>query len=247
METTDGTACNGNEEAREQRIDSHISLGTQPCRILVQIGITQIAPKFWQCRPFQEQTDHQRSCHKQKRKSEERIYLTDNLINRQQCCYDIIKEDNQYPHHLTAPYIFQYHSRAVHKYSTHHHQKQYREYQHHFFCCSAEILAHQLRQSSTAITDTEHTTHIIVHSSCKDTAEDDPQIRHRSVPGTHDSSKNWSRSRNIEELNHKDFPTWQYHEVDTIGFGHCWRRTVVRTEHFRHKFSIKHVAQNKSH
>ena len=84
-----------------------------------------------------------------------------------------------------------------------------------------------------------------MHGSCEDTPEDNPQISHRSVPGTHNSTEDRTRSCNVEELNHEDFPTRQYHKVDPIGFGHCRRRAVIRTEHMRHKLSIKKVTQYK--
>ena len=253
MKTTDSATGNGNKETWEERTLLHERLRAQPRRVLVEIGRSQITPQLRQGRPLHEQSYHQRSRHEKQREGKERIYLANNLIDRQQRGNDVVDEDDDNPEHLSTQErarvtnAIENDGRTIHKHCTHHHQQQHGEHQHHFLGSSTQILAHQFRQTSSIVADTEHTTHIIVHGSCKDTSEDNPQISHRTIPRTHDGSKNWSSTRNIEKLNHKDFPTRQHHEVDTVGFGHCRRRAVVRTEHMRHKLSIKKIAQNKGH
>ena len=253
METTDCTAGDGDEEAWEERTLLHERLRTQPSRVLVEIGRSQIAPQLRQLRPLHEQSYHQRSRHEEQREGEERIYLADNLVDRQQRGDDVVDEDDDNPEHLAAQErtrmadAIENDGRTIHEYRTHHHQQQHGEHQHHLLGSAAQILAHQLRQARTLVADAQHAAHIIVHGTRKDASEDDPEIGHGAIPRTHDGTKDWSSARYVEELNHKDLPTWQHHEVDSVGFGHCRRRAVVRTEHMRHKLSIKKVAQNKGH
>ena len=249
MEATDGSTGDGDEEAWEDRTLLDERFRTQPRRILVEIAGSQIAPQLRQGWPLDEQSDHQRTCHEKQREGKERIYLSDNLVDRQKRSDDVVDEDEDNPEHLTSHKrariadAIQNNGRTIYKHGTHHHQQQYREHEHHLLGVAAQILAHQLRQSGTIMADTEHTTHIIVHGTGKDAAKHNPKISHRSIPGTHDGSKYRSSTGNIQELDHKDFPTRQHHKVNSVGFCHCWRRTVVRTENMRHKFSIKEVAQ----
>ncbi len=47
---------------------------------------------------MQEQPHHQRTSHEQQREGEQRIHLTDDLVDRQHRGDDIIHEDDAHPH-----------------------------------------------------------------------------------------------------------------------------------------------------
>ena len=82
-------------------------------------------------------------------------------------------------------------------------------------------------------------------STRKDTSQDNPQICHRTELGTHDGTEDRTRSRNVEELNHKDFPRWQDYVVNTVSHTYCRRGTVVGTKDLLDEATIDDVADNK--
>ena len=113
METRDGTTGNSDEEGWED--------GIRPLlRLSLSTHIIQMTPQFWQLGPLGKEHHHQRSSHKQQRESEQRIYLTDNLVDRQHGGNDIVAEDNSYPHHSFTTHGMQYLGRRIDKHGAHH-------------------------------------------------------------------------------------------------------------------------------
>ena len=77
----------------------------------------------------------------------------------------------------------------------------------------------------------------------EDTAKNNPQIRYRTEPHTHDSTKDRSCTSNIQELNHKYFPCWQYQVIDTIKFSYSWSLAfIIRAKYALYDFSVNEVA-----
>ena len=108
--------------------------------------------------------------------------------------------------------------RTVHKDHAHHHEQQHGEHKVYLLCAIAKILAHKLGQTNAAVAKGEHAAHIVVHSSCKDAAEHNPQISHRTIPCTHDGAEDGACASDVKKLDHKYFPAWQHHIVDAVGF-----------------------------
>lgn len=247
MKTTDGTAGYRDEKTREQGVLTHKRLGTQPCRIGIEIALRQIVPKLWDGRHLDNQTYHQSCSHEEKRDGKKRINLAYYLVDRQQGGDDVIDEDGDDPEHLGTTYRLEDNGRTVDEDNAHHHQQQHREDKHHLAGGAAQILAHQFGKTCSAMADTEHSTHIVVHGTGKDTAQYNPKIGHRTIPCTHDGAKDRPGTCYVEKLDHEDFPTGQHDKVYPIRLCHCWRRTVVGSKHVGHKLSIKKITQNEGY
>ena len=155
---------------------------------------------------MQEQPYHQSSCHEKQGYGKERIYLADNLIDRQHGGKDVVAENDECPHLGVATHGVQDFSRRIDKHRAHHDQQQNREDQHHGFGRIAQVFADKRRKSGTLITHGEHAHEIIVNGTGKDTTQHNPQIGHRTELGTHDGTKDRTGTGNVQELNHKDFP-----------------------------------------
>ena len=86
-----------------------------------------------------------------------------------------------------------------------------------------------------------------MHRTGKDTTQNYPKISYGTIPCTHDGTEDRTSTCNIEKLNHKNLPTWQYEEVNSISLGQRWSWTIIRTENMCYKFSIEQVAEHKGY
>jgi hypothetical protein len=93
----------------------------------------------------------------------------------------------------------------------------------------------------------EHTTHIVVSSSCKNASEDYPQIGYRSEFGSHDGTEDGTRTCDVQELNHENLPRGKYYKVNAVGLGHGRRNTIVGTKNSLHESTVEQVTTYKSH
>ena len=80
--------------------------------------------------------------------------------------------------------------------------------------------------------------------SGEDAAKHYPQVSHGTVPGSHYGSEDRARARDVEKLDHEDFPAGQYHVVDAVAMCHCWRGPVVGAENVFDKSSVGKKAHN---
>ena len=240
VKTRDGTTGNRNEESREDIV--------LPClRLRSSAHIIEVSPNLRNRRPMQEQPHHQRACHKQQREGEQRINLTDNLVDRQHRSDDIVTEDDKHPHHRLAAQLMQNHSRRIHEHRTHHDEQQHGEYQHHALRGLAQILTNHLWQSCTVMAHRKHAREIVVHGAGEDTAEHNPQISHRTELRTHNGTEDRTCTGNVQELNHEDFPRRENNVIETIGLSNSWCHTIIWTKHTLYETSIEQIAHNKSY
>ena len=91
MKTRDGTTGDRDKQGREYLILKQVG-------VCLLSQVTCVRPEFRQRRPIQEEPYHQSTCHKQQREGEQRIDLTDDLVNRQHRGDDIIAKDDRHPH-----------------------------------------------------------------------------------------------------------------------------------------------------
>ena len=196
---------------------------------------------------MQEQPHHQGAGHKQQRESKQGIYLTDNLVDWQHGGDDIVAEDDTYPHHRITADGMQNLRRRINKHRSHHDQQQHGKHQHNVLRGLTQILTNQLRQSGTVMAHGEHTREVIMHSSGKDTAENDPQISHRTKLRTHDGTEDRTCTRNVQKLDHKNLPRRQHDVVETIGLGHCRRHTIIGAKHPFDETAVEQITNHESH
>ena len=240
VETADGTACNGQEQAGEQRVLRHIGGNAQQ---RLRLRGTHVVPYLRQRRHLNEQHHHQCHSHEQHSEGKERIDAADNLINRKKGGEDVINEDGDDPTHGAPAKGVEHQSRTIDEHHADHHQQEYGEHEHDALSVQAEVVADELRQVAAIVAHAQHAGEIIVHRTGEDAAEDNPQISRRTVPGTHDGTKDRASTGDVKELDHIHFPRRHGDVVDAIGIGNSRRRTVVRLEDALNELAIKQVAQ----
>ena len=82
--------------------------------------------------------------------------------------------------------------------------------------------------------------------SGEDASEDDPEVGGRTELGAHDGTEDRTGSRNVQELDHKYFPSGHRDEVDAVGFGD--RRGgpgCIGAEHFFDKSPVEEIPDDK--
>ena len=80
-------------------------------------------------------------------------------------------------------------------------------------------------------------------STCKDTAEDNPQIGGRTELGTHDSTEDRTGARNVQKLNHENLPRRKKNVIHSIVYTQRWSNTIIRSEDLLNKFTVKQIAE----
>ena len=232
METTDGAAGNGDKQSGEYRRGESFTADA-----VVQLG---------QCRPLDEQHGHQGHGHKQHGNGEQRVDLSDDLIDRKHRGNDIIHKDDAapdiYPSESFTADLTEDQRRTIYEHRTYHHQQEYGEHQHHVLGSLTQITTNQLRLPGTIVSHGEHTTEVVVHRTGKDAAQHNPQIGSRSELCSHDSTEDRTRTSDVQELDHEDLPPGENDIIHTVGFRHSWSHSVVRTENLLNKPAIDHVA-----
>ena len=173
METAHRATGDGDEKAREYRLAAQ-----KPLRLTY---IAKPVPKLRKRRPSDKQADHQSQSHKNQRESENRIYPSDDLVDRHQRGKKIIKEYHPDPYHnryaASIPRdVSENERRAEHEHRSHKHQHNDGERQNESLCAFPEIFPDQVRQSRSPVPYGEHSGHIVVHRSGENAAQNNPQV-----------------------------------------------------------------------
>ena len=226
MESGNGTTGNGDEQTGENRI-------------FVRIGmrIAQTIPKLRKSRMIDKEHHDQTHSHEQQCECKDGIDLTDNLIDRQQSGYHIIDEDHDDPEHQTeriGRHLRQQHGRTGDEHGTYENQQDHAEDQHYPFHVGSEITANQLRKTFPFVADRKHARQIIVHSTSKDTSEDDPEERRDTEERPHDGAEDRSCASDIEELYHIHFPRRHRDIINAVlhGVGRRFSRSIYFKDPF---------------
>ena len=156
--------------------------------------------------------------HSHQRNAEERIYLTDKLIYRQQCCDKVVCNNNRQPPVLRdqLKLCCQNICRAYYKYHTYEQQQNYRKYTHKVTCALTQIASNNLCNAQSLVAHQNYTREVIMHRTHKYTANGNPYKRHRTVASTKYSTKNRTCTGNIEQLYQKCSPARHRHIIHTI-------------------------------
>ena len=234
MEATDGTAGNADEHDGEDGQCNRIGM-----RVL------QSVPYLRQCRMVDVKHYQNTDRHEQQGNGEQRVYLTDNLIYRQQSGKDIISENNNNPEggiQAVGGQLGKQSGRSCHKDSSHQYHQDDGKAAHHLLGGQPQIASDDFRQAFPVMPQGEHTGKIVVHCTGKDTAKYNPQIGCRTELSSHDGTEDRSQPGNIEKLYHKDFPSRQWNVIHTIGFGKGGCFAVIGTKDAFYEASVDKIA-----
>ena len=237
METADRPAGDRDEQAGEDRLPLQ-SEGRSP--------VGQPIPELRDRRPFDQQSQEQGNGHEQQGCGEDGIEFADDLVDGHEGGDQVVDENDAHPDHecgiRAAGEVTQDDGRAVDEYGADKHQQQDREEQHHRAGPFAKVEADDLRQSGTSVANGQHPGEIVVDGPGENAAEYDPQIGGGTEFGSHDGSEDGPRSRDIEELDHKDPPAWHLDIVDAVRLFDGGRRLGgIRPENLFCKFSVKQI------
>ena len=252
METADGTTSDRDEHAGEDGIlvqecgnAQHVlavnDLAGSPLRHVAHV------PQFGQVRHLDQQAHQQSGRHHQQGDGKQRIDTADDLVDGQQRGDHIVGKDDDDPHQGITPHARQDQRRAIDKHGTHHQQQQHGEHQHHVACAAAQVLADERRQVGAVVAQREHAAHEVVHRAGKDASQHNPQVAGRAKPHAHDGTKDGSRARNVQELDHEHLPGGQYHIIHAVGHPHGRCLAVVGAHHALHYRAVNQVAQHQGH
>ena len=135
----------------------------------------------------------------------------------------------------------QYLCGRIHEHRSHHDQQQHGKHEHHTLCGLTQIVTNQLWKARTIVTHGEHARQVVVGGSCKDTAEDNPQISRRTELRTHDGTEDRSRTGNVKELNHENLPVGKHDVVKSVCLGNGGRHTVIWSKHPFHEATVEQI------
>ena len=184
-----------------------------------------------------------------------RVDSTDDFVDRQQGCKDIVCNDDEHPEEFGADeavaggcHGFEQTGRC----GAEHRADQYHQHQsedaHDETHRTAQFVTDNLRQVSTVAAQGYHRREIVVDCSAEDTAQHNPEESRRAEQYTLYGTEDWARTGNIEKLYEIDFPRRHRDKVHTILRGITRRRSVgIRTDYALNYFSINKIAQDQSY
>ena len=187
--------------------------------------------------------------------TENRVNLTDDLINGQESGDEVIDQNQNQPeqrlrkHAACTGVLAQGHDQACGangEHSTNHNQQHNAEHTHNILHHTAKVDAGDLRDGSAVVTLAHHAGKEVMHSTGKNGAESDPQEYHRSPQSTLQCAENGAKAGNIQQLYQKQLPLRHHHIVNAIVDFNGRGFTVVRAKCFFNHFTVCKVANDQN-
>ena len=166
METGNCTTGNTHKHYRKDRKFTRL-----------RVRILQSVPQFRQSGMIHIKHDENPHSHKQQGNCKQRIYLTYNLIYRQQCSQNIIRKHNDNPERSIQTFrrqLRQQSRRTGHKNRTDQNHQDNGETSHYLFRRKSQIASDNFRQTLALMTQGKHSGKIIVHRPGKNTSQHNP-------------------------------------------------------------------------
>ena len=198
-----------------------------------------------------EDTDDNTDRHDDQAHAEQRVYLADDLINRNKGCNKVVNQDDDQPeqrgrkhtgHTVVLAQRNDQTGRTDCKYRTDHDQQYDREHTHDILHGVTEVLAGNLCDGSTVISLTDHAGEVIVYAAGKNGAECDPQEYDRAPEGALQGTENRAKAGDVQQLYQKQLPLRHDNVVNAIVNANCRRFTVIRAKGFVYNFTISKIA-----
>ena len=131
--------------------------------------------KLWNGIISSKQNNEQRKCHKYQRSTKYWIYLTNNLVDRQDRSYEIVDNHDTHPHQIwDIGLIGKNLRRGNNKHCTHQNHQHGNHHMGESAHTIAQIFTNDFRQALTTISKRDNTRNKIVHSTHKNTAKCNP-------------------------------------------------------------------------
>ncbi len=185
--------------------------------------------------------------HNQQQCAEYGVEFTDEFINGQDGCEKVVTEDAGYEDSgFYSGQAGEQLCRCEHEYNTNQHEQYKCEDAHYLTGSHTEVFTDQFGYGCTIVADGKHTAEVVMYSSGKDTADNDPDKGYRTVQGTENGAEDGADPGDIQHLNEHEFPHGHRHVVNIITHGVCGSGAFcIRREHVVHEFTIKKITDNK--
>ena len=238
MEAGDRTAGNGDEHEA-------------PDRSALRVEVGEVVPDLGDLIALGEDTKTHAERHDDEADTEHGVDLTDNLVDGQERCDEVVDQDQNQPEELAgedtgaAAVGAQQLDEAGGADSEHgadHHEQHHAEHAHDVLHCAAEVDTGDLGDGSAFVTLAHHTGEIVVNRTGKNRTEGDPQENHRAPQSAAQSAEDRAETRDVQKLDHKQLPLRQNHVVHAIVDLDSRRFTVVRAEGLFDDATVNEVA-----
>ena len=195
-------------------------------------------PHLGQCRPSHQQGHQYHDGHEKQADGENRVDFADDLVNWKQRGDKVIAEDDGNPEigiHVerqgyTSCSRFRHMQRPDDDVGrlrdedrTSQRKEKQHEDNHHFLDVFAEVTPYELRQALAVVAQRHDARDEVMYGAAENGAEHNPKIGGRAELRAHDGTEDWTETRNVEKLNHEDFPGGHGNEIDAVGPCHGWR------------------------
>ena len=222
-----------------------------PDRSGLRVEVSEVVPDLGDLVALGEDTERHAECHDDEADAEQGVDLTNDLVDGQERCDEVVDQDQNQPEELAgkdagaAALGAQQLDEAGGADSEHgadHHEQHHAEHAHDVLHCAAEVDTGDLGDGSAFITLAHHTGEVVMDCTGKDGTEGDPQENDRTPKSTAQSAEDGTQTRNIQKLDHKELPLRENHVVHAIVDLHGRRFTVVRAESLFDDATVNEVA-----
>ena len=181
METGCDTTCNSYEEYREEGCTSACITSCIPQRVQTEYAIPAVGEvDVHQFITFEEDTEEYTNCGQQQDSTEDRVDSTDDFVDREQCCDQVICQDYAVDYPCTYGNAFDTNdlvrkqvTRCVSKYSTNQQHQDAQEDVVNLECFAAQEFTNDTRHLCAVLTQRHHTAQVVVNSTADYTADRD--------------------------------------------------------------------------
>ena len=198
-----------------------------------------------------EDTDDNADRHDDQAHAEQRVYLADDLVDRNKGCDEVVRQNNDQPEQrgrenagntVVLAQRNDQAGRADCEYRADHDQQDDREHAHNVLHRVAEVFAGDLRDGRAVVSLTDHAGEIVVYAAGKDGAEGDPQKYDRAPERALKCTKDRAEAGNVQQLNQKELPLRHNDVVHAVIDAYRRSLAVIRAEGFVYDLTISKIA-----
>ena len=249
MKSGEDTTCNRDKEDRDKVVRAEIIAVQHTACIPVIPYLSKRESKY-------ENPDKYSDCGEQKDRTEDRVDPSDDLIDREYSCDQVIYKDYTVDHpcghgcyrsiepeHLSRRNI----SRRIDEHRAYEEKQKAAEDLVKRINTFVAVLADHIRHLRSAVAQTDHTGKVIVHRSADNVSDRDRDKRDRSEQDALDWSEYRACSRDVQQIDQTVLPPSHRYIVYTVLFRIGRSLPVVRTKYFLAELSVERSSHEKNH
>ena len=222
-----------------------------PDRSALRVEVGEVVPDLGDLIALGEDTQSHAERHNDQADTEQGVNLTDDLVDGQERCDEVVDQDQDQPeqlagHNAGAAAVGEQQldeaGGADSEHGADHHEQHHAEHAHDVLHCAAEVDTGDLGDGSAFVTLAHHTGEIVVNRTGKNRTKGDPQEHDGTPQSTLQGTEDGAEARDVQKLDHKQLPLRQNHIVHAIVDLDSRRFTVVRAEGLFDDATVNEVA-----